>query len=238
MWFSVFLSGIVGFAFLLALDLASQNITALTASATPVAEIVTQMLGTVVGDIFLVFVTFSIFACGLVIFITVTRLTWAMSRDERFPGHILFKKVGRQTGTPIAATLFCGILIVVVLSGFAWLGIAVPSQSNTLTNLFSAATLLPAIIYLATVVLYIYARRKLPATYGFRLGPWEWPIIILSVLWLLFELSIFRDAQFAAPWVYSLVMFGIGLIYFVWMLLTRPKVLQTVPPEGGTEAAV
>jgi len=237
MWFSVFLSGVVGFGFLLALDLASQNIAALTASATPVADIVTQMLGTVVGDIFLVFVTFSIFACGLVIFITVTRLTWAMSRDERFPGHSLFRRVGRQTGTPVAATLFCGILIVVVLAVFALLGILVPSQSSTLTNLFSAATLLPAIIYLTTVVLYIYARRKLPETHGFKLGVWEWPIIVLSVVWLVFELSIFRDPQFRAPWVYSLVMFGIGLIYFFWMLVTRPKVLQTVPLEGGPETA-
>ena len=237
MWFSVFLSGVVGFGFLIALDLASQNIAALTASATPVADIVTQMLGTVVGDIFLVFVTFSIFACGLVIFITVTRLTWAMSRDERFPGYSLFRQVGGQTGTPVAATLFCGILIMVVLAVFALLGILVPSQSNTLTNLFSAATLLPAIIYLATVVLYIYARRKLPETHGFKLGAWEWPIIGLSIIWLVFELSIFRDPQFRAPWVYSLVMFGIGLIYFFWMLATRPKVLQTVPPEGGPESA-
>ena len=237
MWFSVLLSGVVGFAFLIALNLASQDIAALTASATPVADIVTQMLGTVVGDIFLVFVTFSIFACGLVIFITVTRLTWAMSRDERFPGYSLFRRVGRQTSTPITATLFCGILIVVVLAVFALLGILVPSQSNTLTNLFSAATLLPAIIYLATVVLYIYARRKLPETHGFSLGAWEWPIIILSLVWLLFELSIFRDKQFAAPWVYSLIMFGIGLIYFFWMLATRPKVLQTVPPEGEPETA-
>jgi amino acid transporter len=235
MWFSVLLSGVVGFAFLIALNLASQDIAALTASATPVADIVTQMLGTVVGDIFLVFVTFSIFACGLVIFITVTRLTWAMSRDERFPGHSLFRQVGEQTGTPVAATLFCGILIVVVLAVFALLGILVPSQSSTLTNLFSAATLLPAIIYLATVVLYIYARRKLPETHGFSLGVWEWPIIILALVWLLFELSIFRDKQFAAPWVYSLIMFGIGLIYFFWMLVTRPKVLQTVPPEGEPE---
>jgi amino acid transporter len=235
MWFAVLLSGVVGFAFLIALNLASQDIAALTASATPVADIVTQMLGTLVGDIFLVFVTFSIFACGLVIFITVTRLTWAMSRDERFPGHSLFRRVGAQTGTPVASTLFCGILIVVVLAVFALLGILVPSQSNTLTNLFSAATLLPAIIYLATVVLYIYARRKLPETHGFSLGVWEWPIIILALVWLLFELSIFRDAQFAAPWVYSLIMFGIGLIYFFWMLVTRPKVLQTVPPEGEPE---
>jgi hypothetical protein len=32
-------------------------------------------------------------------------------------------------------------------------------------------------------------------------------------------------------------MFGIGLIYFFWMLVTRPKVLQTAPPEGETETA-
>jgi amino acid transporter len=237
MWFSVFLSGIVGFVFLVALNLASQDIAKLTSSATPVADIVTEMLGTVVGDIFLVFVTFSIFACGLVIFITVSRLTWAMSRDERFPGHQLFRQVNRQTGTPVAATLLCGILIEVVLAAFALLGILVPSQSTTLGNLFSAATLLPAIIYLATVILYIYARRKLPEARGFSLGAWEWPIIVLSVIWLLFELSIFRDSSFAAPWVYSLVMFGIGLIYFIWMLVTRPKVLQTAPAQGAPDTA-
>ena len=238
MWFSVFLSGVVGFAFLISLNVASQDIASLTTSATPVADIVTQMLGTVVGDIFLVIVTFSIFACGLVIFITVTRLTWAMSRDERFPGYKLFSQVGKSTNTPIAATLLCGILIEVVLAGFALLGILVPSQSSTLTYLFSAATLLPAIIYLATVVLYIYARRKLPETHGFSLGAWEWPIIILSIVWLLFELAIFRDAQFAAPWVYSLVMFGVGLIYFVWMLVTRPQVLSTPPQEEGKPGTI
>jgi hypothetical protein len=120
------------------------------------------------------------------------------------------------------------------------LGILVPSQSSTLSYLFSAATLLPAIIYLATVVLYIYARRKLPETHGFSLGVFEWPIIILAVIWLLFELAIFRDATlFAAPWVYSLVMSGIGLIYFVWLLVMRPKVLQTALVEGkaGTDTA-
>ena len=100
MWFSVVLSGIVGFAFLVALNLASGDIKALSASATPVADIVKQTLGSLVGDVFLVFVTFSIFACGLVIFITTTRLTWAMSRDQRFPGYQLFRQVGTGTGTP------------------------------------------------------------------------------------------------------------------------------------------
>ena len=75
----------------------------------------------------------------------------------------------------------------------------------------------------------IFARRKLPETHGFSLGAFEWPIIILALIWLLFELSIFRDVSFTTPWIYSLVMFGLGLIYFLWMLMTRPKVLQTAP---------
>ncbi len=234
MWSSVVLSGIVGFAFLIALNLASGNLTALAGSATPVADIVTQTLGDIVGKIFLVFVTFSIFACGLVIFITVTRLTWAMSRDQRFPGHQLFSQVNRNTSTPVSATILCGVLIEVVLAAFAGYGILsnpanAANQATTLFSLFSAATLLPAIIYLATVILYIFARRKLPRTYGFTLGVFEWPIIVLSLIWLLFELSIFRDASFATPWVYSLVMFAIGLVYFIWMLIAQPKVLQTPP---------
>ena len=219
MWSAVVLSGIVGFLFLIALNLTSGNITVLSASATPVADIVREVLGTVVGDIFLVIVTFSIFACGLVIFMTATRLTWAMSRDRRFPGYPIFRQVNRRTGTPIATTLLSGVLCEVVLAIFA-------NQSNSLTNLFSASTLLPAIIYLCTVILYIYARRKLPQTHGFRLGVFEWPIIVLSLVWLLFELAIFRDASFASPWVYCGIMFAIGLLYFVWMLVVQPDVLR------------
>jgi amino acid transporter len=231
MWFAVLLSGIVGFAFLIALNLASGDIKALSSSATPVADIVTQTLGTVLGDIFLVLVTFSIFACGLVIFITLTRLTWAMSRDQRFPGYQLFRQVDMHTGTPLAVTVLSGLLIEIVLAVFAGLGIFA-NQTSPLSYLFSAATLLPAIIYLVTVILYIWARRKLPETHGFRLGVFEWPIIILSLVWLLFELAIFRDKSFAEPWLYTLIMVGLGLIYFVYMLLARPDVLKTPPQEG------
>src|SRR5260370_18347661 len=51
MWFSVFLSGIVGFVFLIALNLASQAIAKLTSSPTPAANIVTDILPTPLGHI-------------------------------------------------------------------------------------------------------------------------------------------------------------------------------------------
>lgn len=222
MWSAVVLSGVVGFAFLITLNLASGDIKALSGSATPVADIINQVLGSVVGDIFLVLVTFSIFACGLVIFITETRLVWAMARDQRFPGHTLFRRVNARTGTPVIATIFCGILIEVVLAIFA-------TQTNTLINLFSAATLLPAIIYLSTVILYISTRNKLPQAQGFSLGVFEWPVVVLALVWLIFEISIFRDASFAIPWLYIAIMFGLGLLYFIWMLIRQPDALRTPP---------
>jgi hypothetical protein len=44
--------------------------------------------------------------------------------------------------------------------------------------------------------------------------------IFLVLVWLVFELSIFRDSSFKTPWLYTLVMFAIGLLYF---LSTRPR---------------
>ena len=228
MWSAVVLSGVIGFLFLIALNLTSGDLKTLGASATPVADIIRGTLGSVIGSIFLVLVTFSIFACGLVIFITATRLTWAMSRDRRFPGHALFSRVNERTHTPIAATVLLGILIEVVLAIIA-------NQSNALVNLFSASSLLPAVIYLATVILYVFTREKLPSERAFKLGVFEWPIIILSIIWLVFELAIFRDAQFVTPWLYSAIMFAIGLIYFVWMLVSPAKVLDRLPENTTPE---
>ncbi|MBO0779454.1 MAG: amino acid permease [Ktedonobacteraceae bacterium] len=224
MWSAVLLSGIVGMAFLVALNLASGDLTTLSASSTPVADIVRGTLGSIVGDILLVVVIFSIFACGLVAFISATRLVWAMSRDERFPGYRLFRRVDKRTATPVAATILCGVLMEVILGLFGL-------QTNVLTNLFSASTLLPAIIYLATVILFICTKHRLPAARNFSLGAFEWPVTILALVWLLFELSIFRDASFATSWAYSLGMFVIGLIYFVFMLIKRPQVLKAPPNE-------
>ena len=228
MWLAVVISGVVGFLFLIALNLASRNVAALTKSTTPVADIVTQTLGGVMGRIFLILVTFSEFACGLVIFLTAVRLVWAMSRDQRFPAHQLFSRVNRGLRTPVWATILCGVVTEVVLAIFA-------NQTGSLFNLFSAATLMPALIYLATVILYIAVRRRLPESRGCRLGRGEGPVIVLSLLWLLWEMSIFRDASFKTPWLYVGIMMAIGVLYFVWLLVAQPAVLRTAGQAKETE---
>lgn len=213
MWSSVLLSGVLGFVFLVVISAATSNFKTLETSSTPVATIVITVLGPVVGKIFLVLVLFSIFACGLVIFVTVSRVTWAMSRDQRFPGYKTLRGVNRKYDSPLPATIVVGLLIEVVLAAFAL-------RTNALFDLFSAAALMPAIIYLVTVILYLIARRHLPPS-RFHLGKFEIPVAILALVWLVFEMSIFRDSSFATPWEYAGVMVAIGLVYFIYLIASK-----------------
>jgi amino acid transporter len=235
MWTSVALSGVLGFAFLIAITAASGNLKALAASSTPVANVVIGILGTAVGKIFLIIVLYSIFACGLVIFVTATRVCWAMSRDQRFPGWQALRKVDKRTDSPALAVLTVGVLIEVVLAIFA-------TQTNALFNLFSASTLMPAVIYIVTVILYALSRKRLPATRGFSLGRWEIPVVVVSLVWLAFEISIFRASSFGTPWAYAGIMTAIGLLYFLYMVLSRrslamPGAAGMKRPAGDSPAA-
>jgi amino acid transporter len=83
---AVLASGVLGFVFLIAVTLAAGDPVALAASGTPIADVIKHTLGSVMSTLLLVMVVVAIFACGLVIMMTGVRLTWAMSRDERFPG--------------------------------------------------------------------------------------------------------------------------------------------------------
>jgi hypothetical protein len=74
------------------------------------------------------------------------------------------------------------------------------------------------VLYLATVVLFAVKRRHLPPSYGFDLGRWETPVVVLALVFLLFELSIFRDSSFKQPWIYVAVMTVIGLVYLGYLL--------------------
>jgi len=227
MWMSVVLSGVIGMVFLIAITLASGNLKALAASGTPVADIVENVLGAGVGKALLVLVMYSIFACGMVIFVSASRLVWAMSRDQRFPGSSQLRRVDASRGTPLIAVVTVGVLIEVVLAVFA-------QSTSALFNLFSASTLMPCLIYLSTVILYVAARRRLPAEKGFTLGRWENAVIVIALVWLLFELSIFRDSSFAAPWAYIGIMLVIGLVYLgVLAIRGRSLAMPAMTSAGG-----
>jgi amino acid transporter len=217
---AVLLSGAVGFVFLLVLAFATDK--GAYSSSAPVAYIVGSVLGSVVQKIFLVFVVVSIFACGLVIMVTNGRLIFSMARDRRLPGHTFLSRVPRSTGGPSWATVLAatlgGIIVLVLLA-----------DTNALFTLFTASTIMPALLYAGTVLLYIATRRG----HG-RYGKWEWPIITGAVIWLAYELivligpGVFRDAQY-----YVLGALGLGLVFYVIQLVTEPAAMRSAPePEA------
>lgn len=214
--------GVLGMLFLIAITSLAGDTAELAASATPVAAVITSVLGPVLGKILLVLVVISIFSCGLVITLSGTRLVWAMSRDERFPGWQLLRKVNVGRGTPLAASLFMFVVAQVILALFS-------QSSEALFALFSAATLLPAMIYAGTVLLYAVKRRSLPISQGFRLGKWEVPVLLLAGIWLIYELAIFRDESFAQSRLYVGIMIVIGLAYLGYLLFRRGVEGMTMP---------
>lgn len=214
MWQAVLSLGIIGMFFLVAITALLGDPTLLGGSATPIADVITRVLGPILGNLLLVLVVISIFSCGLVILLSGTRLVWAMSRDERFPGWQLWHRIHPILKTPVNSTIFVAVVGQVILALFS-------QQTDALFALFSAATLLPAIIYAVTVGIYALKRKNLPPSQGFRLGAWETPVLIVAIAWLVFELAIFRDASFAKPWSYVAIMFAIGAVYLVFLLATR-----------------
>ncbi|MFV0429526.1 MAG: amino acid permease [Arachnia sp.] len=223
MWQAVVSLGIMGMLFLIAVTAAGGDMIALAQSPTPVADVISDVLGSVVGKVLLVMVVISIFSCGLTISTSGARLVWAMARDRRFPGWQSLHVVNKGTGTPMNAMVFLLLIAQVILAVFSFF------STNALFALFSAATLLPALIYAGTVLLYIVKRKSLPPSKGFDLGRWEIPVLIVSAIWLTYELAIFRDQSFRDPWLYVLVMLAIGGIYFAVLLLKNGRASLTMP---------
>ncbi len=222
---SVLLSGIVGFLFLVVLAYATNK--AAYTSAAPVASIVHDVLGGVVQKIFLVFVCVSIFACGLVIMVTNGRLIFSMARDRRLPGHQFLSRVPRASAGPPWATILAAVLGGVIT-------LVLINHTSALATLFTASTIMPALLYAGTVLLYVFTKpRRGRGEHHRPFGKWEIPVIAGALIWLAYELiiligpGVFRDAQY-----YVLGALGLGLVVYVVQLITEPRAMRTEPGQS------
>ena len=228
---AVLLSGAVGMAFLIALSYAISSIPAATASSAPVALIVHDVLGGFVQKIFLIFVCVSIFACGLIIMVTNSRMIWSMARDRRLPGHQLWSQVPRATGGPSWATVLAAVIGAAIM-------LVLRTHNAALVTLFTASTIMPALLYGATVLLYLFAGRRHRGQEGhFSLGRAEGAVIAGALVWVTYELIIligpseFRDAQY-----YVLGTLILGLIVFGLQWLLEPAAMRTELGARGAAA--
>lgn len=219
-------AGVVGMLFLVALSVATGDVAATTADPSPVAFILKDVLGSGIERIFLFFICVSIFCTGLITMATNTRLVWAMARDRRLPGHQLLSRVPRPTGGPTWATVLAAVAPMVPL-------VAVRSNTGALVDMFTAGTLMPAITYTGTVLLYAaVAHRLRPEPGYFHLGRWERLVVTGALVWLAYELVILIGPdRFRAAQRYALVAILLGLIVFglMWLLQTDAMRRQEEP---------
>ena len=219
---SVVAAGVLGLVFLIALTVAIKDMPAVSTEGSPVAAIIRSQLGPTVERILLVGIVIAMFGAGMVVMTAGSRQAFAMARDGRFPAHGLMRRVNPRTQTPVPATiliLMVGVVLMVALPG------------DALMQLITAGTILPALIYGATVVLYLVVRKRLERKEGgFSLGRFEFPIAVAALVWLGFALFVLVTPE--AAFVPGMVVVGLimaGGIYFAKMLIFSPEVLNTEP---------
>ncbi|MFD6551354.1 APC family permease [Streptomyces sp. NPDC058398] len=221
---SVVAAGLLGMLFLIALTVAIDDIPRVSASGSPVAAIMRDQLGPVMEKTLLVAITFAFFGAGMVVMVACSRMIFAMSRDSRFPAHRLMRRVNPRTRTPIPATVLIfalGVLLMVTLPGAA------------LLELITASTILPAITYGSTVVLYLAVRKRLDRRKGaFDLGRFELPVAICALVWTLVALFVLvapREALVSVVIVAGLL--AAGGLFLLFMLKFDREALETEPGD-------
>ena len=209
--YSVLTTVIFGMLFLGVITIAIPNLASITASADPVSAIMTHHLGGWGTEIFLLCVLLAMFATSLITSAGTFRLLFAVSRDKRFLGHQYLSRVSAR-GIPIySAFLITLIEIVIFLTLYG------------LAALFAASIVLMFLAYLITVINFAIGLKKLPPTKSFSLGVWHWPIVILSILWLITEICILTiPAEFhlAAQITGGIILAGL-VLYQIQKLLIK-----------------
>ncbi|MET0781892.1 MAG: amino acid permease [Microbacterium sp.] len=225
---SVVAAALLGLVFLITLTVAIKDVADVTDSGSPVATIIRDQLGPTMETVLLAGMVFAMFGAGMVVMAACSRQVFAMARDSRFPAHRLLRRVDRRTKTPIPATiliLIVGVVLMVALPGAA------------LLQLIVASTILPALIYGATVVLYLAVRKRLERKEGgFSLGRLELPIAIAALIWVGFALFVLVTP----PGALVSVIIDVGLIlaggvYFAKMWIVNREVLDTEPADDAID---
>lgn len=187
---------------------AAGHLKSVEAAPSALAYVMSEQLGPVGGKLFLIVVLYSVFACGLVLFLSTSRMVWAMSRDERFFAAGTLRRVHSGLGTPFNASVAVGVVGLIVFAAFI-------TQTNVWNQLIGATSFPPFIIYPTVVIVFLMKRRDLPKPRSFNLGRLEVPVAVLALVWIAFGLSVFKSG-FNPALIYTGGAIVLGIGYLTW----------------------
>jgi amino acid transporter len=183
---AIWLSGLVGAIFLLAVTLSFKDIGAAVASGQafgfPIADTITDNLtftlfsGFTVGKLYLVIILIAVYVCTLAIQGATVRLMFSMGRDRRLPFAAAWAHVSPSLKTPSYAAIAVGILAAIPL-------IATGATASIYTAI--AATGMIYLSYFLCNLGVLMARRKGWPHQGawFSLRSWGTIINVLALIW-------------------------------------------------------
>ena len=171
---AIWLSGIAGAIFLLAIILATPDMNAALTDPAPIATAINAGLGEQIGGLYLYVILIAVYVCTMAIQGATTRLMFSMGRDGRLPGGSLWGKVNAAFRTPAYAAVAVGVLA------------AIPFLNTDSPGLI--ATGATALIYLSYLMCnfgVLVARRRGWPQKGawFKLGSWGTIINVLALVW-------------------------------------------------------
>jgi urea carboxylase system permease len=171
---AIWLSGIVGAIFLLAIILATPDMNAALTDPAPISTAIKSALGDTFGSVYLFVILIAVFVCTLAIQGATVRLMFSMGRDRRMPLGAIWGAVNQTFKTPTNAALAVGVLA------------ALPFFVTDAPGLI--ATGATGLIYLSYFLanLGVLAARLRGWPHGeawFKLGGWGLIINILALIW-------------------------------------------------------
>lgn len=171
---AIWLSGIVGAIFLLAILLATPDIAASLTDPAPISTAITSAFGDTLGSAYLFVILIAVYVCTLAIQGATTRLMFSMGRDRRMPLGGVWGKVNHTFKTPANAAIAVGVLA------------AIPFLITDSPGLLAAgATGLIYLSYFMCNLGVLIARTRGWPHKGawFKLGSWGTILNILALVW-------------------------------------------------------
>jgi urea carboxylase system permease len=195
---AIWLSGIVGAVFLLAVTLSFKDMAAAVAEgqafgfpiATTIKDNLTFALGGLtLGDLYLIVILIAVYVCTLAIQGATVRLMFSMGRDRRLPFGGAWGHVSPRFGTPANASVAVGVLAAIPF---------VVTGAGTAIYIAIAATGMIYISYFMCNLGVLAARTRGWPHRGawFSLGSWGTIINILALVWggvMVINIAIWTD---------------------------------------------
>lgn len=151
-----------------------------------VADPVLQTLGYHMGDtaarVFMGIIVLSFIACVVAVQTAVSRTVFSFARDRAIPGHRFLSAVSKRSTLPIRAIAVCGSLSGILLL----VNLGAERVFQTLM-LFVSAGFYISFAFPVAAALYVHLKHQYKPG-PFSLGRLSYPVTLVALLWLLFEI--------------------------------------------------